>query len=132
MQAIKNVYKNTKLMDVGFLLFWKCLSKECCLNNVIFPVTAVKILHYIQHAFSFRVQPVKTMTVTNIELLSSLFCHVTLLICFERFDWSFAIGLLSLQTWPVSFEPKDETFNTSNVIFYVQENSPTFDTNSWH
>ena len=73
-------------MDVGFLLFWKCLSKECCLNKVIFPVTVVKILHYIRHAFSFRVQPVKTMTVTTIELLSSLFCYVTPLICFERFD----------------------------------------------
>ena len=131
MQAIKNVYKNIKLMDVSSLLFWKCLSKECCLNKVIFPVTVVNILHYIQHGFSFRVQHVKTMTVTTIELLSSLLSHLTLLICFERFDWSFAIGFLSLQIWPVSFEPKDETINTSNVIFYVQENSPTFDTSSW-
>ena len=49
--------------------FCKCLSKRCCLIKVIFPVIAVKILHYIQHAFSFRVQPVRTMTVTTIELL---------------------------------------------------------------
>ena len=57
------------LMDACFLLFYKCFSKECCLNKIIFPVTVVKILHYIQHAFSFRVQPARNMNITTIELL---------------------------------------------------------------
>ena len=76
------------LTDVCFFLCWKCLSKECCLNKVIFSVILVKILHYIQHAFSFRIRPVKTMTGTTIDLLwyyQDCFTkwHYQ---CFERFD----------------------------------------------
>ena len=76
----------------------------CCLNKVVFPVTVVRILHYIQHAFSFRVQPVRTMTITTIELLSRMFHHVMLPICFERFDSSLAIGYLVSTNMPVSSE----------------------------
>ena len=71
---------------VCFLLFCKFLSKEYCLNIIIFPVTVVKILRHIQNVFSFRVQPIRTKTITTVELLSILFRHVTLTICFDRFD----------------------------------------------
>ena len=35
---------------------------QASLNKVIFPVTVVTSLHYIQHAFSFKIKPVGTMT----------------------------------------------------------------------
>ena len=44
-------------------------KSTCCNLGAIFPVIVVKILHYIQNAFSFRVQPVGTITVTTIEQL---------------------------------------------------------------
>ena len=110
------------LIDVCFLLFCKFLSKECCLNKVIFPVTVVKILRYIQHVFSFRVQPVRTMTVTTIELLSRLFRHVTLTIFFGRFDWSLAIGyLVSTSLASLLWTHQAKKFNTSNVILRPAE-----------
>ena len=40
-----------------------------CNLVAIFPVIVVKILHYIQNTFSFRVQPVRNMTVAFNELL---------------------------------------------------------------
>ena len=71
----------------AFFFFCKFLSKECRLNKVVFPVTVVKILQYIEHVFSFRVQPVRTVISTTIELLSRLlFRHVMLMMCFDRFD----------------------------------------------
>ena len=57
--------------------FFASFAQKSCLNKVIFPVTVVQILRYIQHAFSFRIKPVRTMTITTIELLSRLLCHVT-------------------------------------------------------
>ena len=44
-------------------------KSTCCNLGAIFPVIVVKILHYIQNPFSFRVQPVGTITVTTIEQL---------------------------------------------------------------
>ena len=102
---------------VCFHLFWKFLSKECCLNKIIFPVTVVKILRYIQNVFSFRVQPVRTRTVTTIELLSRLFHQVTLTICFDRFDWSLAIGyFVSTNMVSLLWTHQAEKINISNVI----------------
>ena len=85
-------------------------------------MTVVKILRYIQHVFSFRVQPVRTMTVTTIELLSRLFRHVTLTICFDRFDWSLAIGyLVSTNMASLLWTHQAEKLNTSNVILCPAE-----------
>ena len=85
-------------------------------------MTVVKILRYIQHVFSFRVQPVRTMTVTTIELLSRLFRHVTLTICFDRFDWSLAIGyLVSTNMASLLWTHQAEKFNNSNVILCQAE-----------
>ena len=65
----KSTYRSYSFhIDVCFLLFWKLLSKQCCLNKVIFPLIVVKILRYITHSFSFKVQPIRTMTVRTIEL----------------------------------------------------------------
>ena len=58
------------------------VSLKRVLYKVIILVTVVKILYYDQHAFSFRVQPVRNMTLTTIELLSKLFRHVILPTCF--------------------------------------------------
>ena len=80
-------------------------------------MTVVKILRYIQHVFSFRVQPVRTMTVTTIELLSRLFCLMRLTICFDRFDWTLAIGyLVSTNMASLLWTYQAEKFNTSSVI----------------
>ena len=103
-----------------FLLFCKCLSKECCLNKVIFSVTIVQILHHIQHTFSFRVQPVRNMIVTTMELLYYQDCvwiyqYVlrdlivsNRLFCLYKHDQS-----------PWTYE--DEKFNTSRVILCSAE-----------
>ena len=100
----------------------KFLSKKCCLNKVIFPVAVVKILRYIQQVFSFRVQPVRTMTITTIQLLSRLFCQMALTICFDRFDWSLAIGyLVSTNMASLLWTHQAEKFNTSNVILCQAE-----------
>ena len=45
-------------------------TKSTCCNLVaIFPAAFFKILRYIQNAFNFRVQPLRTMTITTNELL---------------------------------------------------------------
>ena len=110
------------------------IKKECCLNNVIFPVTVVKILHYIQHAFSFRIQPARNMIVTTIELLYYQDCFAMLryqYVLRDLIEFQQQV-ILSLQTQTVSFEPT----KTKNLILaissYIQQNSPTFDTNSYN
>ena len=117
------------LIHVCFLLFCKCLSKECCLNKVIFPATVVKILHYIQHAFSFWLQPVRNMTVTTIELLYYQDCFANVL---RHLIEVYQYVILSLRTWPVSFEPTKTKTLMLALLSYVQQNSPTFDTNSYN
>ena len=43
-------------------------TKSTCWNLVtIFPVIVVKILHYVQNAFSFTVKVMRTMTVTTMS-----------------------------------------------------------------
>ena len=50
-------------------------------------------------------------------ILSRLFRHKTLPICFERFNWSLAIGhLVSTNTASLLWTYEDEKFNTSNVM----------------
>ena len=85
-------------------------------------MVVVKILQYIQHVFSFRVQHVRTMTVTTTELLSRLFCHVTLTILFGRFDWSLAIGyLVTTNLASLLWTHEAKKFNTSNFILRPAE-----------
>ena len=51
-----------------------------------------------------------------------MFCHVTLPVCFERFDWSLAIDYLvstNMASFLWTFE--DEKCNTSNVILCPAE-----------
>ena len=132
MQVIKNIFfetwfvtnnkppfKNTyawlfRLIYFEFLLFCKCLSKGCCLNKVIFPVTVVKILRYIQHALTCKNDGRHNYWAI---MLSKLFRHVTLPMCFERFDWSLVIGyLVAANIAIVLWTYEDEKFNTSDVI----------------
>ena len=51
-----------------------------------------------------------------------MFCHVTLPICFERFDWSLAIDyLVSTNMVNLLWTFEDEKCNTSNVILFPAE-----------
>ena len=54
--------------------------------------------------------------------LSRLLHRVMQLLCFERFSWYLSIGFLSLQTWPVSFEPTKTKYLILPNSFYVQQN----------
>ena len=60
-------------------------------------------------------------------MLSRLFHHVTLTICFERFDWSLAIGfLVSTNMASLLWTYEDEKFILA-MLSFVQQNSPIFD-----
>ena len=65
-------------IDVFYMLFCKCFSKNCCLNKVIFPVTVIHILHYTECAFSFRVQSERAMAAKIIELLNNIIKTISL------------------------------------------------------
>ena len=60
---------------------YKRLLKKCCSNySWTLPVFVVNILHYIQRACSFRVKPIRAMTVTTTELLKDIIKGIILTI----------------------------------------------------
>ena len=131
-------FLNFVALEFIFLLKIVQAIKNVFFKTGFFPVILIKILRYIQHAFSSRIQPIKprpsVLLSYSIRISSRLFRHVTLLTSFKRFDWSLAIGyLVSINMASLLWTYEDKKFNTINVILCPAglSNSLSFDTNSY-
>ena len=122
-------FLNFVALEFIFLLKIVQAIKNVFFKTGFFPVILIKILRYIQHAFSSRIQPIKprpsVLLSYSIRISSRLFRHVTLLTSFKRFDWSLAIGsLVSINMVSLLWTYEDQKLILS-MLSYVQQDSPT-------